>query len=141
MSKFSHLYHEKTVNILSGKTVLFQVTVSEIPTKAKTELQRENFSHVDTDVSGYGKKQAQREIQRRVSQAMQQIDPTELAIRDTLLGVRAWTLKDDDGNPAPVNYETWIELPDFITKQIEDAVEELNPESDETFPSGNGSKN
>jgi hypothetical protein len=55
-----------------------------------------------------------------------------------LPGIKSWTLTDDDGNPAPINYETWQELPEFITEQIEKAVEELNPESDDEFPDGSG---
>jgi hypothetical protein len=139
MSKFSKFYHEKTVDICKGDSLLFQVTVTEISTKSKEDIQREGFREVDRNVKGYGKKQAQRIIQERIAKATDKIDAVETTVRMTVLpGIKSWTLTDDDGNPAAINYETWQELPEFITEQIEKAVEELNPESDDEFPDGSG---
>lgn len=139
MPKFSKFYSEKTVDILKGDSVLFQVIVTEISTKSKEDIQREQFKAVDRNVSGYSKKGAQREMQKRVAKVIDKVDAVEAAVREKILpGIKSWTLTDDDGNVPAICYEAWAELPDFITKQIEKAVEELNPESDEEFPDSGG---
>lgn len=139
VSKFSKFYNEKTVDILRGTEVQFQVTVTEISTKSKEDIQREQFKAVDRNVSGYSKQGAKREMERRISEVVKKVDGVEQTVITTILpGIKSWTLTDDDGNPAPISYTTWEELPDFITKQIEKAVEELNPETDEDFPDSGG---
>lgn len=139
VSKFSKYYNEKTVDILRGDIVLFQVTVTEISTKAKEDIQREKFKEVDRNVSGFSKKGAQREMQRRVSKVVEKVDAVRSTVETEILpGIKSWTLTDDDGNVPDISYTAWAELPDFVTKQIEKAVEELNPETDEEFPDNSG---
>lgn len=139
MSKFSKFYSRKVVDICRDNELLFQVTITEISTQSKEDIQRENMKGVDMNVSGYSKKGAQREIQRRISDRVKQVDAVENTVRTTILpAIVEWTLTDDNGKVAPVSYETWAELPAFITKQIEKAVEELNPEQDEDFPDRSG---
>jgi hypothetical protein len=131
MMNFDFLYSQKTIEIMRGNTVLFEVTVTEISHDAKAKLQAARFKNVDMSVESTNKKQMQREISRRVSQAMKTMDATEIADRETLLGVKSWTLQCD-GKPVDVTYEDFRSLPIWITKQIEQAVEELNPEVEDS---------
>lgn len=135
MFNFSHLYHEKTVPILGNGDVLFEVTVQEIPTGKADEIQNRAFQSIDMEqVTATGKQARKKQMMRLINSAMKDMNGGELAARQTLLGVKSWTLVDDDGKAAPVDYAVWKLLPQFITKQLEKAVEELNPELDEEFP-------
>lgn len=130
----SHLYHEKTIDILNGETVLFQVTVGEIPSGEAAEIQNEAMQAVDTDsLTATTKKGRRRQMTKLVNQAMKEVNGAELTIREILLGVKRWTLLDANGAPVPVCVPAYRGLPKFVTKQIDDAVEEFNPEPDEEF--------
>lgn len=133
--KLSHLYNEKTIDVVRGDTVLFRVTVQEIPTGEAAKIQNESFKLVDMEkVTANSKQGRRKQVAKQINQAMKEVNGGELAIRETLLGVKSWTLLDDDGHSVPVGFAAWMLLPKYITKQIEDAVEELNPELDEEFP-------
>lgn len=134
MFNFSHLYHEKTVPILGNGDVLFEVTVQEIPTGKADEIQNRAFQSIDMEqVTATGKQARKKQMMRLINSAMKDMNGGELSARQTLLGVKEWTLKQADGKDAPINYDVWKALPQFVTKQIEKAVEELNPELDEEF--------
>jgi hypothetical protein len=136
---FSHFYQEKTVDIKNGETVIFQVVVTEIATGDSAQIQNEAFSHVDMEkVTAKTKKGRQKQIQKQINAAMKEMNGGESAVRETLCGVKSWTLTDASGKPVPVDYAVFMKLPKSITKQIETAVEELNPEEDEEFPDDDG---
>lgn len=135
MFSFEHLYHDKTIPVLGNDdTVLFEVTVREIPTGKADEIQNRAFQSVDmSQVTATGKKARKKQLMTQINSAMKEVNGGELSARQTLLGIKEWTLKDDSGVLAPISYDVWKALPQFVTKQIEKAVEELNPELDEEF--------
>lgn len=138
---FSHFYHEKTVDIVSGETVLFQVTVQEIPSGKAAQIQNEALAFVDLEkVTATSKKGRRQQMNKLMAKVMKEGNNAELAIRETLLGVKSWTLKDASGIDVPVDFKAFMQLPKFITKQIEDAVEEINPEMEDDFQDISGDK-
>lgn len=136
---FSHLYHEKTIDITNGESVLFQAVITEIPSGDAANIQNKAMANVDMNkITATTKKGRQRQMREQVNKAMKEVNGAELAIRETLLGVKSWTLTDAKGNPVPVSFEAYKALPKFITNQIDDAVEEFNPEPDVEFQSDGG---
>lgn len=136
---FSHLYHEKVVPITNGETVLFHITVGEITSGAAADIQNEAMSSVDMEkITATTKKGRRKQLSKLVNQAMKETNGAELAIREVLLGVKSWTLTDAKGEAVPVCFPAYVALPKFITKQIDDAVEEFNPELDEEFQDEGG---
>lgn len=129
---FSHLYTEITGDIKRGEQYLFTVTVGQVPHHEKARLQSQMFKKVDLSTSG-NKKTVRREIQQKVSDALKDLEATEFSDRQTVAAIRSWTLTDSTGKAAPVSYEVFAQLPEFITEQIEKLVEEANPELDEDF--------
>ena len=136
---FSHLYHEKTVNITDGKRTVFQIVVGEIPSGASADIQNEAMSSVDMEkVTATTKRGRRKQMSKLVNQAMKEVNGAEMAIRDTLLGVKSWTLTDANGKAVPVCVDAYRGLPKLFANQIDAAVEELNEEIDEEFPDNGG---
>lgn len=126
---FSRFYREKTFNVYRDGEVLFDVTITEISHQAKADLQAQLMKNVDMSELGTSKKRIKAETEKRVSAAMKQINATEFSDREKILAIKRW------GLDTPVSYEAWMQLPHWITEQIEMEIEVLNPELDEEFQS------
>lgn len=116
----SHLYKTETANI-SG---LFFVTVREIPHGEMVNLQRKLIGEFHATKNQF-------ELDQQLKS--KRLDVTGFADSKNLLAIQSWTLQDANGDDVPVSLEAWHALPHYITEQIEEVVERLNPDLDDEF--------
>lgn len=137
---FSSLFNTETIDIKRGDTVLFQVTVQEIPHGKVVQSQNEMFKLVDVDFSQSGNGDFAKSMMRQLGSSVKsgKFEVSEYSDNQKLLGIHSWTLTDKAGNPAPVCVEAYQALPHWITEQIEKEVERLNPNLDKAFHSESG---
>lgn len=131
---FNFLYKEKILDIGemdNGEIV--RVTVREIPHGKMASIQDSMLRHLDDDALSGGK--ANSNIQRSMVQSLKKglISTGDFNDLQTVAAIKEWTLRDNDGNIAPVTLEVFRLLPHSITEMIEKAAEELNPSLDEDF--------
>lgn len=131
---FNFLYNEKVLNIgtmPNGDVV--SVTVREIPHGEMASIQDSMLRHLDDDALSGGK--ANSNIQRSMVQSLKKglISTGDFNDLQTVAAIKEWTLRDTEGNIAPITLEVYRLLPHSITEMIEKAVEELNPSLDEEF--------
>lgn len=129
---FSHLYRKETVRIYTGvPDADFDVVVQEISHGKISELQSAIFSNLDLSLSNPSNMQVSMMESMQKALTAGRFKATEFNDNKTLAGIESWTLLDDDGEPADIDIETWNQLPEFITDQIEKAVAKLNPDVDD----------
>lgn len=125
----SHLSRTETITVGD-----YQVTVREIPHGEFVALQ-------DDLMGGIQLSSDRADIERQINSKV--LHGAETADRKTLLGVQSWTLTDASGETVPVCLEAWRALPHWMTEQIEEAVDRLNPDIEEEFrrePGSNGTE-
>lgn len=129
---FSNLYCTETVSVKRGNVVLFTAVVREITHGEKTESQAIMLADVDMPTEG-SKKTRQRAMQAEMKKVMKSGVSAKISIYEELAAIQSWTLKDATGAEVPVCAEAWKALPAFMSKQITDVIERLNPEIDDDF--------
>jgi len=116
----SHLYTTETVEI-GGH---FSVTIREIPHGEMVDLQRKLFGDFQATKSKF-------EFDQQLKN--KRLDVTGFSDGKNLLAIQSWTLTDSNGEAVPVSMEAWHALPHYITEQIEEVIERLNPDLDDEF--------
>lgn len=130
---FSNLYNSETVTVKKGNgDVFFTAVVREITHGEKTDAQKVAMEDVDIPTEG-SKKTRQRIMKEEMKKAMKNGVSGNISIHEELSAIQSWTWKDAKGVDVPVCVETWRALPAFMSKQIVDVIERLNPELDEDF--------
>lgn len=129
---FSNLYNTETVSVKRGNTVLFTAVVREITHGEKTAAQASMMAEVDIPTEG-SKKSRQRAIKEEMKRAMKNGISANISIHEEIAAIASWTLKDAQGNDVPVCVDAWKALPYYLSKQIVDVIERLNPEIEEEF--------
>lgn len=130
---FSHLYNTETVSVTDAHgTELFTAVVKQISNGEKTDAQAMMMADIDIPTSG-SKRSRERALQSELKRAMQSGVTSRISLYEEVAAIDSWSLKDASGEPVPVSVEAWRALPAFISSQIADAIERLNPELDEDF--------
>ena len=136
---FSHLYKTETVDVkCADGSIAFSAVVREITHAEQTRAQTTFIAHVEIPLEG-SKKSRTRQIKENMKAVDRGNTAAITAMKEEIAGIASWTLKDANGNPVPVCYEAWEALPEWVAKQISDAIERLNPEIEDDFQEGAGS--
>lgn len=133
---FSNLYNTETVQVKRANgEVFFTAIVREITHGEKTAAQVAMMENIDIPTEG-SKTRRQREMKEQMSQAMKSGVSAKISLQEELAAIQSWTWQDAQGVDVPVSEATWKALPAFMSKQITDAIERLNPDNmDEEFHS------
>jgi hypothetical protein len=130
---FSHLYNQEVVHVQNAKgEPVFTAVVREITHGEKSGVQTVMMADMEIPTEG-SKATRQRLIKEQMKKAMKNGVSAKISVYEELAAIESWTLKDVKGNEVPVCQEAWNALPYFLSKQIVDAIERLNPEIDEDF--------
>lgn len=124
-NRFSRYVRSETIQIED-----FKVTVRQIPHGEYLKAQQNMIGQLKLSEN---KAETKRQIESKT------VDPVIFSDHVKMLSIESWTLKDDNGELAPIDLDTWYELPHDITEQIEKVIDRLNPQLEEDFRDGLGS--
>lgn len=137
VSKLASLYNRETVQVKdTGGNVLFTATVREISNGDATDAKAQLMADIDVPTSGSPASRKQK-LKKELKKAMQSGVTATISLYEEVKAIESWDLTID-GEAVPITVQVWRELPQFISKQIADAIERLNPELDEDFRDGDG---
>jgi hypothetical protein len=130
---FSHLYNTEPVAVKNARgDTLFTAVVREITHGEKTAAQAAMMADITVPTEG-SKDRRKREMKEQMTKAMKNGVSANVSLHEELSAIQSWTLKDAKGADVPVCADAWKALPAFLSKQITDVIERLNPEIDEDF--------
>lgn len=136
---FSEFLHKETFDVIDTKgKPLFSVTVREITNGDTIDAQAKAYANLEIPIEGT-KAQRTRLLKANMQKAQQSGVTGKISVYQELASIESWTLKLD-GKDVPICEEAWRALPRFITDQISEVIERVNPEMDDTFPDKHGNK-
>ena len=74
----------------------------------------------------------------RLTRTYGDLETAEMQFHTTLAGIVSWTFTDKEGKPIPVTLQAVKGLRSQDAKFIEEAIDALNPNRDESFPDDSG---
>lgn len=135
---FSSLYHSEAVEVTDRHgQVVFEVVVQEVSYGAKADAQAMLMSEIDIPVAG-SKKTREQQLKASMKAAMKNGVSARMSINEEIAAIVSWT--DTQDNDIAITADNLRKLPDYMAKQIVEAIERLNPDLDDDFRDDSGSE-
>ncbi len=135
---FSELYTTETVEVKNHNgDVVFTVVVGEITYGEKADAQSLALADVDIPMVG-SKRVRKQQMEIAMKVAMKNGLSAKMSINEEITAIKSWTLKLK-GEAVPVCVEALRKMPSYMSAQIVEVIEKLNPDVDEDFHSQSGS--